>query len=149
MVTTLILTHGELGHHLLESAEAILGELSGFRAVALAWDDNLEQATEKAQQALDGLNPSDEVLILTDIFGSTPYNVAASFHRPGKVEVITGVNLPMVVRLGCPGVMEMQVSDLAPWIQGKAKGSICLAGEAHDSSKEVRKRPSGVAKVDG
>ena len=95
---------------------------------SVALDASFEEASDKLQRVMARVDDSDDVLILTDIHGGTPYNVAASFHDPGRVEVVTGVNLPMVVRLGCPGMMEMDVGDLADWIQRKARTSICKAG---------------------
>jgi len=129
MVRTLILTHGGLARELVEAAEMILGRQPRFDAVSLSWTDSFEAAAEKVRGALKTLDTDGGVLILTDMYGGTPYNVAASFHRPGEIEVVSGVNLPMVVRLGCPGVNEMEVSALASWIQAKARGSICRAGE--------------------
>ena len=83
MVTTVILTHGGLAGELVEAAEMILGRRPSFEAVSLAWTDSFEEAAEKARKALDGLDIDGGVLILTDMYGGTPYNVAASFHRPG------------------------------------------------------------------
>ena len=129
MVRTLILTHGGLARELVEAAEMILGQQPSFLAVSLSWSDTIEESTDKTRQALASFEGDDGVLILTDMYGGTPYNVAASFHEPGEIEVVSGVNLPMVVRLGCPGVNEMDVTELAAWIQTKARGAICRAGE--------------------
>ena len=143
MVTTLILTHGGLAKELMSAAEIIVGELQGFKVVALEWDDSIEEATRKTRRILDAVDPEDEVLILTDMYGGTPYNVALSLAEPGRIEVVTGVNLPMVVRLGCPGSNDMGVSDLAKWIQVKARKSICRAAEAnpnHQPENEADKK---------
>ena len=107
----------------------IVGEMPRFEAVSLNWDDSVEEVTEKARRALETVDPADEVLILTDMYGGTPFNVAASFFQPGRVEVVTGVNLPMVVRLGCPRSNEMSVSELADWILEKSRASISRAEE--------------------
>ena len=67
---------------------------------------------------------------LTDMYGGTPCNIAMTFFQPGKVEVLTGVNLPMVLRLACQmGGDKGTVSDLAHWLQDKGQRSVCLAGE--------------------
>ena len=130
MVSTLILTHGRLASELLEAAETIVGELpEDFAALTLEWDDSFEVA-------LEALGSANGILILTDMYGGTPYNVAASLRAEGRVEVVTGVNLPMVVRLGCPGATEKDVEVLAEWIQSKARGSICLAGEGNGNTRE-------------
>jgi PTS system mannose-specific IIA component len=69
------------------------------------------------------------VLILTDMFGDTPSNAALTFVRPGKVEVVTGVNLPMVVRLGCLRNQAMSLEELARWLEVKGRRSICRAAD--------------------
>ena len=137
MVSTLILTHGRLASELLEAAETIVGELpEDFAALTLEWDDSFEVALEKTRVALEALGSANGTLILTDMYGGTPYNVAASLRAEGRVEVVTGVNLPMVVRLGCPGATDRDVEALAQWIQSKARGSICLAGEGNGNTSE-------------
>lgn len=132
MVKTLILTHGGLATELLSAARTIVGELPpDFEAVTLDWDDSFEVALEKANRALQRMSSTNGTLILTDMYGGTPYNVASSLRDPGKIEVVTGVNLPMVVRLGCPGATERNLESLAAWIQKKARGSIRRAGEGN------------------
>ena len=128
MVTTVILTHGGLANELLAAAEIILGPQERFRIVTLDWADSFEEARAKTEAVLSELDPESEILILTDMYGGTPYNVAASLADPGRVEVLTGVNLPMVVRLGCPDAKDKQVSEMAEWIEAKARTSICRAG---------------------
>lgn len=129
MVTTLIVTHGRMAQELLDAAQMIVGEMPRFVAVSLDWNDSVEEVTQKTRRALETVHSADEVLILTDMYGGTPFNVATSFFEPGRVEVVTGVNLPMVVRLGCPRSNEMTVSELAEWIQEKSRASICRAVE--------------------
>ena len=131
MVTRIIVTHGGLGRELLAAAETIVGELPHFRTVTLEWTDSFEEASRKTREALADLDPDSQILILTDMYGGTPYNVAASLAEPGRVEVVTGVNLPMVVRLGCPDTNDRGVGSLAEWIQGKARKSICRTGEGN------------------
>jgi len=129
MVSTLILTHAGLARELVEAAAMILGRKPDFDSLSLSWTDTFEDSAAKTREALSNLDAAGGILILTDMYGGTPYNVAASFHKPGEIEVVSGVNLPMVVRLGCPGVNEMEVTELAGWIQSKARGAICRAGE--------------------
>lgn len=136
MVSTVILTHGGLAEELLQAARTIVGEMPRFHAVTLDWDDSFEEASRKTELALQRIDAEDEVLILTDMYGGTPYNVAAAIVEAGRLEVVTGVNLPMVVRLGCPDVEGMDVGQLATWIQAKARRSICRAGEGNGNSSE-------------
>lgn len=133
---TLILTHGSLAEELLRAAETIVGALPSFRVLTLDWDDSFEEAERKTREALAELESDEELLILTDMYGGTPYNVAVSLAQPGRVEVVTGVNLPMVVRLGCPGANKRSIGELAQWIQEKARQSICRAGEGNGESAE-------------
>ncbi len=142
MVTTVILTHGDLAHELLAAAETIVGSMQRFRVVTLDWNDSFEEASRKTREALQDLDDKEQILILTDMYGGTPYNVAASLIDPGRVEVVTGVNLPMVVRLGCPDAKERQVEELAVWIQSKARSSICRAGEGNGATKKADRKPS-------
>lgn len=124
MVGVLILTHGGLAPELLEAARVISGDLGSFEALPLDWSDGLEEARRKVDEAIKNFDPDSGVLILTDILGGTPFNVAMDFHDPGRVEVISGVNLPMVVRLGCLVTNDMPLSELTVWIRDKARSSI-------------------------
>jgi PTS system mannose-specific IIA component len=99
-------------------------------ALSLDWEDSFEAACDKMRVAVDELPvDSDGLLILTDIYGGTPSNVALTLRRPGRVEVVSGVNLPMVVRLGCRVKPGMTLEQTAEWIGSKARASICH-GEA-------------------
>jgi PTS system mannose-specific IIA component len=130
MIGRLILTHGGLARELLAAANVISGHLSSFEALSLDWSDPFEEARAKVAAALERLDQSQGVLILTDMYGGTPCNIAMTFYQPGKVEVVTGVNLPMVVKLACrAGGEEGTVSDLARALQAKGQKSICLAGD--------------------
>lgn len=135
MVTRVIVTHGRLGQELLQAAEVIVGELPNFRTVTLDWKDSFEEASRKTRAVLDTLEPGGEVLILTDMYGGTPYNVATALAESGPIEVVTGVNLPMVVRLGCPDAQDRAAGPLAKWIQAKGRKSICRAGEGNSTDR--------------
>ena len=101
MIGKLILTHGGLARELLAAANVISGRLTGFEALSLDWSDGFDEARAKVAAALERLDQGQGVLILTDMYGGTPCNIAMTFYQPGKVEVLTGVNLPMVLRLAC------------------------------------------------
>src|SRR6185503_1085555 len=130
MIGKLILTHGGMARELLAAANVISGRLSGFEALSLDWSDGFDEARVKVAAALERLAQGQGVLILTDMFGGTPCNISMTFYEPGKVEILTGVNLPMVLRMACQiKEEETSVSDLARWLQDKAQRSVCLAGE--------------------
>jgi mannose/fructose-specific phosphotransferase system component IIA len=129
-VHVLIVSHGGLALEVLASAQRVLGrDLEEFRALPLEWSDGIDEGRRKVSEALQQFGEGATVLILTDIFGGTPSNVANRFLVPGKVEVVSGVNLPMVVRLGCLGSRKLLVEQLAPWIREKGRSSICSSSE--------------------
>lgn len=127
-IPVLIVTHGGLAAELLAAARVIAGELPDFEALALDWGDDLEAARRRIGERVAALERGEGVLVLTDMYGDTPYNAAASCARPGRVEVVTGVNLPMVVRLGCLRDSQAGVEELARWLEIKGRRSICRAG---------------------
>ena len=130
MLQILVLTHGPLGKVLLESARTIAGETPNVSALVLEWGDTFEQAQEKVRAELDRLDAGEGVLVLTDMYGGTPFNVARNLVRPGRVEIVTGVNLPMVLRLSCLNHGEPSLGEAAEWIQGKGQQAICQCTEA-------------------
>jgi PTS system mannose-specific IIA component len=129
MIGKLILTHGGLARELLSAAQTISGRLSRFEAISLDWNDGIEEAKAQISAAIDRLDEGQGVLILTDMYGGTPCNVATVFHQPGKVEILTGVNLPMVLRLACQSIEDGNLSDVAHWLQLKAQRSLCLVSD--------------------
>lgn len=124
MIGVLIVTHGGLANELLSAAEMITGGLNGFEALSLRWTEGFEEARVQIQGAIERLDQGSGVIVLTDMFGDTPSNAALSLAQPEAVEVVTGVNLPMVVRLGCLATQEMRLADLARWLQIKGRRAI-------------------------
>jgi PTS system mannose-specific IIA component len=104
-----VVTHGQLAAELVNAAEMIVGDLPRFAAVSIGWHDDVEHAKEEIARAIARVQASaggsdDEpadVLVLTDMFGGTPANLAVTFVSP-HVELITGVNLPMLIKLARP-----------------------------------------------
>jgi PTS system mannose-specific IIA component len=129
MIGTLILTHGGAARELLAAAQKIAGSLPGFEALCLDWNEPLEELQAEVRQAIGRLDRGQGVLVLTDMFGSTPCNVASHFLEEGHVEILSGVNLPMVMRLACQPRQDGNLRELARWLQAKAQQSVCLASE--------------------
>ncbi|OPX20569.1 MAG: PTS fructose transporter subunit IIA [Desulfobacca sp. 4484_104] len=100
MIGVLIVTHRQLAEALLSTCELILGYMEGVQAVSLEPDDPPEDSRQQIANAIAQLNNGDGVIIITDMFGGTPSNLSLSFLKNGQVEVVTGVNLPMLMRLG-------------------------------------------------
>lgn len=99
MVGVVVVTHGQLARELLNAAEAIVGDLPRFVAVSVGWHDDVGDAREEIRLAILQVQDGTGVLVLTDMFGGTPSNLAMTFLEPDTVEVVTGVNLPMLIKL--------------------------------------------------
>ena len=101
VVGVVVVTHGQLAVELLNAAETIVGDLPRFAAVSIGWHEDTTDAREEIAQAVAKVQqgqPGQGVLIVTDMFGGTPSNLAMTFLGQ-DVEVITGVNLPMLIKL--------------------------------------------------
>ena len=99
MIGVIVVTHGQLATELVNAAETIVGELPRFAAVSIGWHEDTEDARNDIAEAITRVDEGAGVLILTDMFGGTPANLAMTFLEQGRVEVITGVNLPMLIKL--------------------------------------------------
>jgi PTS system mannose-specific IIA component len=100
VIGVVVVTHGQLAIELLNAAEMIVGDLPRFAAVSIGWHDDVTDAREDIAQAIERVRgEGGGVLIVTDMFGGTPSNLAMTFIEADQVEVITGVNLPMLIKL--------------------------------------------------
>jgi PTS system mannose-specific IIA component len=99
MIGVLVVTHGQLAIELVKAAEMIVGELPRLVAVSIGWHDDVTTAREAIAQAIERVQGPSGVLILTDMFGGTPSNLGLTFLETNRVEIITGVNLPMLIKL--------------------------------------------------
>ncbi len=99
MIGVVVVTHGQLAAELVNAAETIVGDIPQFAAVSIGWHDDVEDAREEIRQAIQRVQGPEGVLLLTDMFGGTPANIGLTFLEANKVEVITGVNLPMLIKL--------------------------------------------------
>src|SRR6188768_1027701 len=95
----IIVSHGQVANELVAAAETVVGELNHITAVSIGWHDDVEMAKKEIEVAIERVSEGRGVLILTDMFGGTPTNIAAMFLKPDEVEIVTGVNLPMVIKL--------------------------------------------------
>ena len=100
MIGVVVVTHGQLATELVNAAEMIVGDLPQFTAVSIGWHEDVNDAREDIAQAIERVRGADAgVLLLTDMFGGTPSNLGMTFLQGDKVEVITGVNRPMLIKL--------------------------------------------------
>jgi PTS system mannose-specific IIA component len=101
VIGVVVVTHGQLAIELLNAAEMIVGDLPRFAAVSIGWHDDVSDAREDIAQAIERVRVDGAgVLLVTDMFGGTPSNLAMTFIEANQIEVITGVNLPMLIKLG-------------------------------------------------
>jgi PTS system mannose-specific IIA component len=100
MIGVVVVTHGQLATELVNATETIVGDLPQFTAVSIGWHDDTQDARDEIAQAIARVNSGMQgVLILTDMFGGTPANLAMTFLAQDQVEVITGVNLAMLIKI--------------------------------------------------
>jgi mannose PTS system EIIA component len=128
MIGALVVTHGHLGQELVAAAEMIVGEISHIQAVSIGWHDDVNDARKDIEKRIAEVENGKGVLILTDMFGGTPSNIALSFHDPGKVDVVTGVNLPMIIKIA--GQKEGEdLNSLARIVRDQGRSSISMASD--------------------
>jgi len=131
LIGALIVTHGQLAYELLNAARKIESGAEGdhIEAVPLEWTDTVDEAREKIAQALTRLGDGDGVIIFTDMFGGTPSNISLSFLEKDRVEIITGVNLPMIVKFATMQNDAKDVTALAHVISDKGSKAIRVASD--------------------
>jgi PTS system mannose-specific IIA component len=98
MIGGLIVSHGKLAEELLNALTIIIGEAVNIEAISIGWYDDVEESKKKISQSLKNIDQKNGVVIFTDMFGGTASNLSFSFLRDNQVEIITGVNLPMLIK---------------------------------------------------
>jgi PTS system mannose-specific IIA component len=138
LVAGVIVTHGHLAGELLAAAEMIVGPISHVAAVSIGWHDDVDAARDEVQRAIVRVSQGAGVLLLTDMFGGTPTNIASMFLDEGAIEVVTGVNLPMVIKLATQSE-KRTLADLAHRICELGREGIYLAGDLLAPQRKVGK----------
>ncbi|HEY8181017.1 MAG TPA: PTS sugar transporter subunit IIA [Thermoanaerobaculia bacterium] len=131
------MTHGRLANELLNAAQKIEAKAGVMEAVPLEWTDSVEESREKIRKALDRIGDAEGVIIFTDMFGGTPSNISLSFLEKGRVEIVTGVNLPMVVKFATMQHDAKDVSSLAHVICEKGSKAIRVASDLLSAEKRA------------
>jgi len=132
MIGIVVVTHGAVAGELVNAARTIVGEIPAIAAVSMGWADDMSVAREAIEKAIADVGGGD-VLILTDMFGGTPTNVSLPFLSP-RVEIVTGVNLPMIIKL--TSLREGDLVEVARVVRDQGKGAIYVASEI------LEKKPS-------
>lgn len=99
MIGMVLVTHGRLADEFQAAVEHVVGEQTQLAAIAIGANDDMEQRRQDIVNAVETVNSGNGVVILTDMFGGTPSNLAISVMETGSVEVVAGVNLPMLIKL--------------------------------------------------
>ena len=99
MIGLILVTHGRLADQFVEAMEHVVGAQSGIATVCIGPQDDMEQRRSQIAAAIEQVDAGGGVIVLTDLFGGTPSNLAISLLDAGRVEVIAGINLPMLIRL--------------------------------------------------
>jgi mannose PTS system EIIA component len=128
MVGLVVATHGRLAEELLRTAEGIVGPLERCEAVSVGAGCSMEDSRERLAAAVHRVDAGEGVLVLTDMFGGTPANLALTFLDE-KVEVITGVNLPMILKLSTARADALTLRDAAELVTSYGQKNITLASE--------------------
>ena len=127
MIGLLIVTHCDLGKEFINAAEFIVGRLEAAEVVSITQTSDSEEIRKEIEEKISILNKGDGIIILTDMFGGTPSNLSLSFLQDEMIEVLTGVNLPMVISIA-QNRSNMELAELAEKAQEAGKMSISLAG---------------------
>jgi len=127
-IGVVVVTHGQLATELLNAAETIVGDLPNCAAVSIGWHDDVEQARTEIADTIARMNTGHGVIVATDMFGGTPSNLAMTLLEEGRVEVVTGVNLPMLIKLA--SIREVDdLRELARRIREDGRGAIWVASD--------------------
>jgi PTS system mannose-specific IIA component len=132
MIGALVVTQGHLGRELVAAAEMIVGEISHIKSVSIGWHDDVNDAQKDIEKHITEVDSGSGVLLLTDMFGGTPSNIALSFHNPGVVDVVTGVNLPMIIKIANQKEGET-LESLARIVRDQGRSSIAMASDFLDA----------------
>lgn len=132
MIGLIIVTHCDLGRELLNAAKFIVGRIEAVETIAINQNSDSRELLKTIEKKIATLNKGEGVLILTDMFGGTPSNLSLSFLKEEKVEVLTGVNLPMLIAT-VQTRTKLPLSELAEKAQEAGKMGISLAGKLLES----------------
>ena len=139
MVGIIIVTHVQLAQEFLKIAQLITGStLDNFKTVSINLDDNPDEARDKLLQAVKSVDTGDGVVIIVDMFGGTPSNMSLSLLAKGKIEIVTGANLPMIIEAASKST-EVGLDELVTILTSSGQTAIRSAGEVLDTKIAERK----------
>ncbi len=128
LVGALVVTHGQLGQELVSAAQAIVGEISYIAAVSIGWNDDVDESKKKIEQAVAEVDQGKGVILLTDMFGGTPSNLSFPLLKKNELDIVTGVNLPMVIKVANQSGTD-SLSELVTKVKKQGQSHISIASE--------------------
>ncbi len=128
MIGLILVTHGQLARTFVEALEHVVGPQDAIETVCIGPDDDVEQRRQDIADGIASVDSGEGVIVLTDLFGGTPSNLAISLLDAGKVEVIAGINLPMLIRLAGART-SLGVTDAVAAAQEAGRNYITVASE--------------------
>ena len=129
-----VVSHGQLATELLSAAETVVGPVENIQAVSIGWHDDVDMAKDEIERAIKQADQGNGVIVLTDMFGGTPTNISAMFLKEGEVEIVTGVNLPMIIKFATAD-RSAKLNELATEIEEQGKQSIDRTGALLEPQK--------------
>ncbi|HEX9949931.1 MAG TPA: PTS sugar transporter subunit IIA [Thermodesulfobacteriota bacterium] len=131
MIGVVIVTHSALADEFLMATQQIVGAVEGIEPISIDPSDPIEEVEARIKKGIKKVDMGRGVLILTDMFGGTPSNISLSFQEKGKVEIVTGINLPMLIKLSTMRE-DKTLDELASFIKSYGQKNIHLASEIMD-----------------
>ncbi|GAA0282340.1 PTS sugar transporter subunit IIA [Alteraurantiacibacter aestuarii] len=128
MIGMILVTHGRLAEEFVNAMEHVVGAQDAVATICIGPNDDMEQRREEIATAIDEVDSGDGAIILTDLFGGTPSNLAISLLQTGRTEVIAGINLPMLIRLA-GARKELDLPGAASAARDAGRNYITLASE--------------------
>ena len=128
MTGILVITHAKLGRELVNAAEFILGKIDNLETIAVEGTPEVEHLKRMLSSSLERLDQGQGVIVLTDMFGGTPNNISLAFLKPGQVEVVTGINLPMLIK-AATARKKLGIDKLGKVVAEAGRGAISVASD--------------------
>ena len=149
MIGVVVVTHGQLATELVNAAETIVGDLPNFAAVSIGWHEDVQDARDEIAAAIERVRQPGGVLLATDMFGGTPSNLGITFLEQDKIEIVTGVNLPMLIKAASLQGRRASLTEVARMLREHGRNAIwvasdLLAGAPSPSGVDAAHREEGM-----
>lgn len=143
MIKGLIVTHGDVGRELLAAATQIAGPVPEVSVMTLDWGDSADACLSSIERGIRNAGTDQGLIIFTDMFGGTPSNLSLRFLEKGRVEIVTGVNLPMLVKFAGLKRDELSLDEIAQIVSDRGARAIRVASELLGANEAVATENAG------